>query len=74
MKKIVIILLVFQSFLLNAQEPPKMLKYNAKNAANIFYYQIKSFLFNPTDYKLIPNHLRSYCTIILEHPCIYLTK
>ena len=40
MKKIVIILLVFQSFLLNAQEPPKMLKYNAKNAANIFYYQI----------------------------------
>ena len=40
MKKIVIIFLVFQSFLLNAQEPPKMLKYNAKNAANIFYYQI----------------------------------
>jgi len=31
---------VLQSFLLNAQEPPKMLKYDAKNAANIFYYQI----------------------------------
>ena len=31
---------MFQGFLLTAQEPPKMLKYNAKNAANIFYYQI----------------------------------
>lgn len=40
MKKTVLLLLVFQSFLLNAQEPPKMLKYNAKNAANIFYYNI----------------------------------
>ena len=40
MKKTVIVLLVLQSFLLNAQEPPKMLKYDAKNAANLFYYQI----------------------------------
>ena len=40
MKKTVLLLLVFQSFLLNAQEPPKMLKYNAKNAANMFYYNI----------------------------------
>jgi len=40
MKKTFLLLLVFQSFLLNAQEPPKMLKYNAKNAANIFYYNI----------------------------------
>jgi len=40
MKKTILLLLVFQSFLLIAQEPPKMLKYNAKNAANIFYYNI----------------------------------
>jgi hypothetical protein len=40
MKKIIILFLAFQSFLLMAQEPPKMLKYSAVNAANIFYYQI----------------------------------
>ena len=40
MKKILILLLLLQGLLLNAQQPPKMLKYNAKNAANIFYYQV----------------------------------
>jgi len=40
MKKTLIVLLLIQGLLLNAQQPPKMLKYNATNAANIFYYQV----------------------------------
>ncbi|MCH3884763.1 hypothetical protein [Tenacibaculum aquimarinum] len=38
MKKIIILFLILQQYFVFAQEPPKMLKYNAKNASNVFYY------------------------------------
>lgn len=38
MKNLVLIILSLFSFFLKAQEAPEMVKYNAKNAANIFYY------------------------------------
>ena len=41
MKKIVILLFLVQTFFAFSQEPPKMLKYNAKNSANIFYYDLE---------------------------------
>jgi hypothetical protein len=40
MKKIIILSILLQNFLVTAQEPPKMQKYIAKNAANIFYYNL----------------------------------
>ena len=39
-KSLLIILVFFTSFISYAQEPPKMPKYNAKNQANIFYYDL----------------------------------
>ncbi|CAI8327371.1 MAG: Uncharacterised protein [Polaribacter sp. SA4-10] len=59
MKKTVIVLLVLQSFLLNAQEPPKMIKYDAKNAANLFYYQIDEI---PKKIKVKSNELKKITT------------
>ena len=41
MKKLILIILLLNSYLFLAQEPPKMLKYVAKNAANIFYYDLE---------------------------------
>jgi hypothetical protein len=40
MKKVIVLIIILQSFLLIGQEPPKMPKYNAKNSANIFYYDL----------------------------------
>ncbi|MCI2227759.1 hypothetical protein MC378_01180 [Polaribacter sp. MSW13] len=40
MKKILVLIIIFQSILAFAQEAPKMIKFNAKNAANIFYYDL----------------------------------
>ena len=40
MKKIIVLSILLHSFLVFAQEPPKMPKYIAKNDANIFYYDL----------------------------------
>ena len=40
MRNTILLLFLFQGFLLSAQEPPKMLKYDAEDSANIFYYQL----------------------------------
>ena len=44
MKKIIILGFTLSCFSFFAQEAPKMPKYNAKNAANIFYYNIEEAL------------------------------
>lgn len=40
MKNIISLVILTFSLLSLAQEPPKMAKYNAKNASNIFYYNL----------------------------------
>ena len=40
MKKVFILFLLISSFSIQAQQPPKMIKYNAKNVAGIFYYNL----------------------------------
>lgn len=40
MKKIIVLIIILQSFFTIGQEAPKMPKFNAKNSANIFYYEL----------------------------------
>ncbi|WP_299671119.1 hypothetical protein [uncultured Polaribacter sp.] len=40
MKNLIIVIVLFISYCSVGQEAPKMPKYNAKNAANIFYYDL----------------------------------
>jgi len=40
MKNLVSIIILFFSIGIFAQDAPEMVKYNAKNASNIFYYKL----------------------------------
>jgi hypothetical protein len=58
MNKLIGLTLLLLSLTVTAQEPPKMPKYVAKNAANIFYYDLVE---TPKKIKVKKEKAKRYC-------------